>query len=312
MCRWGHAVRQFVGLWSNRLARLLGLRDGLLSSPADILLVVWSKLDLCSRPSLPLPSGVHEHAALPQLPAHHEPVRLQGLAHQHRADGGLRGPAVGCAPPPRAAVAGRMCGARSARSGSCFLTHALRPSPASSCFAILHTTPAPLFFHSAVGGKRAPNGFKDRTLPHFPRGDRSPAGKGFVANSFYSGEGTGTLAALQAGLSPDGGLPAAKLLHLQRPVTSPCCGLLLYELGELPSPRHPTPSSPTHTPCRPHPHRVLLPHHGGARGPGGHGGEDGGDGLHVAPPYEGEGEGRAAASTQQADPPRSLVSAPAP
>lgn len=39
-----------------------------------------------------------------------------------------------------------------------------------------------------MGGKRAPNGFKDRTLPHFPRGDRTPAGKGFVANSFYSGE----------------------------------------------------------------------------------------------------------------------------
>jgi DNA-directed RNA polymerase beta' subunit len=28
---------------------------------------------------------------------------------------------------------------------------------------------------------------QDRTLPHFGRGDRSPAGKGFVANSFYSG-----------------------------------------------------------------------------------------------------------------------------
>ena len=41
----------------------------------------------------------------------------------------------------------------------------------------------------AVGGKRCPNGFKDRTLPHFPRGDRTPAGKGFVANSFYSGVG---------------------------------------------------------------------------------------------------------------------------
>lgn len=38
-----------------------------------------------------------------------------------------------------------------------------------------------------MGGKRCPNGFKDRTLPHFPRGDRTPAGKGFVANSFYSG-----------------------------------------------------------------------------------------------------------------------------
>jgi hypothetical protein len=39
----------------------------------------------------------------------------------------------------------------------------------------------------SVGGKRAPNGFRDRTLPHFPRGDRTPEGKGFVANSFYSG-----------------------------------------------------------------------------------------------------------------------------
>ncbi|MEW5309629.1 MAG: hypothetical protein WDW38_001506 [Sanguina aurantia] len=39
----------------------------------------------------------------------------------------------------------------------------------------------------SVGGKRAFNGFKDRTLPHYPRGDKTPAGKGFVANSFYSG-----------------------------------------------------------------------------------------------------------------------------
>ena len=39
----------------------------------------------------------------------------------------------------------------------------------------------------SVGGRRAPDGFRGRTLPHFPRGDRSPAGKGFVANSFYSG-----------------------------------------------------------------------------------------------------------------------------
>ena len=28
---------------------------------------------------------------------------------------------------------------------------------------------------------------QDRSLPHFPRGDKTPAGKGFVANSFYSG-----------------------------------------------------------------------------------------------------------------------------
>ncbi|CAK0785283.1 hypothetical protein CVIRNUC_008489 [Coccomyxa viridis] len=38
-----------------------------------------------------------------------------------------------------------------------------------------------------VGGKRCPEGFKDRTLPHFPPGDRTPTGRGFVANSFYSG-----------------------------------------------------------------------------------------------------------------------------
>ena len=28
---------------------------------------------------------------------------------------------------------------------------------------------------------------QDRALPHFARGDCAPAGKGFVANSFYSG-----------------------------------------------------------------------------------------------------------------------------
>ena len=38
-----------------------------------------------------------------------------------------------------------------------------------------------------VNGSRAPNGFRERSLPHFPRGDRTPEGKGFVANSFYSG-----------------------------------------------------------------------------------------------------------------------------
>eukprot|EP01026_Neomeris_dumetosa_P068733 TRINITY_DN6744_c0_g2_i4.p1 TRINITY_DN6744_c0_g2~~TRINITY_DN6744_c0_g2_i4.p1 ORF type:complete len:592 (-),score=103.62 TRINITY_DN6744_c0_g2_i4:216-1991(-) len=36
-------------------------------------------------------------------------------------------------------------------------------------------------------GKRAFNGFKDRTLPHFPQGDKSAEGKGFVANSFFTG-----------------------------------------------------------------------------------------------------------------------------
>nr|XP_043636621.1 DNA-directed RNA polymerase III subunit 1-like [Erigeron canadensis] len=39
----------------------------------------------------------------------------------------------------------------------------------------------------SVGGQRAPNGFIDRSLPHFPRKSKTPAAKGFVANSFYSG-----------------------------------------------------------------------------------------------------------------------------
>ncbi|XP_074317264.1 DNA-directed RNA polymerase III subunit 1 [Silene latifolia] len=39
----------------------------------------------------------------------------------------------------------------------------------------------------AVGGRRAPDGFIDRSLPHFPRMSKTPAAKGFVANSFYSG-----------------------------------------------------------------------------------------------------------------------------
>ncbi|KAF8067125.1 DNA-directed RNA polymerase III subunit RPC1 [Scenedesmus sp. PABB004] len=39
----------------------------------------------------------------------------------------------------------------------------------------------------SVGGRRCFNGFKDRTLPHFPRGDKTPEGRGFVASSFFSG-----------------------------------------------------------------------------------------------------------------------------
>ena len=38
-----------------------------------------------------------------------------------------------------------------------------------------------------VGGERIQNGFDERTLPHFGRHSRTPAAKGFVANSFYSG-----------------------------------------------------------------------------------------------------------------------------
>ncbi|XP_031486143.1 DNA-directed RNA polymerase III subunit 1 [Nymphaea colorata] len=39
----------------------------------------------------------------------------------------------------------------------------------------------------SVGGRRAPNGFMERSLPHFLRNDKSPAAKGFVTNSFYTG-----------------------------------------------------------------------------------------------------------------------------
>ena len=39
----------------------------------------------------------------------------------------------------------------------------------------------------AINGKRIPNGFEDRALPHFERHSKIPAAKGFVANSFYSG-----------------------------------------------------------------------------------------------------------------------------
>jgi len=39
----------------------------------------------------------------------------------------------------------------------------------------------------AVSGQRIPEGFVNRTLPHFHKKDRSPAAKGFVENSFFSG-----------------------------------------------------------------------------------------------------------------------------
>jgi DNA-directed RNA polymerase III subunit RPC1 len=38
-----------------------------------------------------------------------------------------------------------------------------------------------------VNGQRMPNGFFDRSLPHFEPFSKYPASKGFVRNSFYSG-----------------------------------------------------------------------------------------------------------------------------
>lgn len=39
----------------------------------------------------------------------------------------------------------------------------------------------------AINGKRVPNGFEDRALPHFEKFSKIPAARGFVQNSFYSG-----------------------------------------------------------------------------------------------------------------------------
>ena len=38
-----------------------------------------------------------------------------------------------------------------------------------------------------IGGNRVPDGFQDRSLPHFTKNSKTPQSKGFVRNSFYSG-----------------------------------------------------------------------------------------------------------------------------
>lgn len=38
-----------------------------------------------------------------------------------------------------------------------------------------------------ISGSRIPDGFENRSLPHFPKHSKTPAAKGFVVNSFYSG-----------------------------------------------------------------------------------------------------------------------------
>jgi len=38
-----------------------------------------------------------------------------------------------------------------------------------------------------ISGNRIPNGFQDRSLPHFRKKSKNPPSKGFVRNSFYSG-----------------------------------------------------------------------------------------------------------------------------
>lgn len=39
----------------------------------------------------------------------------------------------------------------------------------------------------SVNGARCPNGFPDRTLPHFPKGDKTPQGKPFLHRDFQGG-----------------------------------------------------------------------------------------------------------------------------
>jgi DNA-directed RNA polymerase III subunit RPC1 len=38
-----------------------------------------------------------------------------------------------------------------------------------------------------IAGHRVPDGFQDRSLPHFHKKSKDPPSKGFVRNSFYSG-----------------------------------------------------------------------------------------------------------------------------
>ncbi|KAI5021835.1 hypothetical protein ZWY2020_058565 [Hordeum vulgare] len=89
---------------------------------------------------------------------------------------------------------------------SCVLNK-LRETAGDDCMSTLHWRNSPLIMsqcgskgspinisqmvvcvgQQSVGGRRAPNGFIDRTLPHFPINSKTPAAKGFVANSFYTG-----------------------------------------------------------------------------------------------------------------------------
>ncbi|XP_041451334.1 DNA-directed RNA polymerase III subunit RPC1 [Drosophila obscura] len=83
----------------------------------------------------------------------------------------------------------------------------IREQAAKTCFAELHTTNSALIMalsgskgsninisqmiacvgQQAISGKRVPNGFENRALPHFDRHSAIPAARGFVQNSFYSG-----------------------------------------------------------------------------------------------------------------------------
>lgn len=59
--------------------------------------------------------------------------------------------------------------------------------PWVDCLTRCHPPPHPQQPPQSVGGKRCFDGFKHRTLPHFPRGDKSSDAKGFVEASFFDG-----------------------------------------------------------------------------------------------------------------------------
>lgn len=83
----------------------------------------------------------------------------------------------------------------------------IRDHAGKACLRELHKTNSPLIMaicgskgsfinisqmiacvgQQAISGKRVPNGFEDRALPHFERFSKDPAARGFVENSFYTG-----------------------------------------------------------------------------------------------------------------------------
>lgn len=83
----------------------------------------------------------------------------------------------------------------------------IRELAAKACFRELHPTNSALIMaqsgskgsninisqmiacvgQQAISGKRVPNGFENRALPHFEKYSKIPAARGFVQNSFYSG-----------------------------------------------------------------------------------------------------------------------------
>ncbi|VEN45805.1 unnamed protein product, partial [Callosobruchus maculatus] len=83
----------------------------------------------------------------------------------------------------------------------------IREHAGQACVAELHPTNSPLIMalsgskgsfinisqmiacvgQQALNGKRVPNGFENRSLPHFDHYSKTPEAKGFVENSFYTG-----------------------------------------------------------------------------------------------------------------------------